>query len=551
MSGSKVLWTVACVATVICAGCGDDDTSGPLCGDGNLDTGEVCDGADLGGVDCASLGLGGGTLACASDCASYEVGGCTTQATCGNRVVEYPEVCDGTNLAGDDCTTVGGGFTGGTLACSSACDDFDTSGCTTSGDVCGDGAASGTEICDGADLQFNDCTTIGMGFAGGTLACNGTCDGWDTSACTGAAQCGDGTTDGNEKCDDANGTNGDGCNPTCDMTGTVATTAGTAGVTGTADGSGAAAELNAPSGITTDGTYLYVSDTANCTVRQIDLSTWAVTTLAGNAGTCGFANGVGAAAEFNVAQDLAHDGGYIYVADTDNHSIRRIEIATGDVTTVAGNANNAGTADGVGNAARFTEPRGITTDGVNLYVADFGNHTVREIVIGTWDVTTIAGLPGTPGSADGTGTSATFNYPRSITHHSGYLYIADTNNHTIRQLHLSTGAVVTVAGTAGNAGAADGVGAAASFTSPRGIAADADSLYVADHGNNAIRQILIGTWSVTTLCGDTASAGSADGIGTAATMDGPWGLVFDPGLTQPGQRLYLAESGNHIVRTID
>jgi cysteine-rich repeat protein len=480
------------------------------------------------------------------------VSGCTTQASCGNIVIEYPEVCDGTNLAGDDCTTVPGGFTGGTLACLGDCSGFDTSACMGGGDVCGDGAATGSETCDGADLVSNDCTTIGMGYTGGTLACNGTCDGWDTAACTGGgAQCGDGTQDAGEKCDDANTANGDGCNPTCDMTGTVTTTAGTAGVTGMADGTGAAAEFNSPSGIATDGTSLFVSDTANCTVRQIDLSTWAVTTLAGNAGTCGHADAVGVAAEFNIAQDLAYDSGYVYVADTDNHCIRQIEVATGNVTTVAGTAATAGTTDGVGTAALFTEPRGITTDGVNLYVADFGNHTIRQIVIVSWDVSTVAGQAGVLGSADGPGANARFNYPRSITHHGGYLYVADTNNHTVRQLDLIAGTVVTVAGTAGNAGSADGVGAAASFTSPRGIAVDAESLYVADHGNSTIRQILLSTWDVTTLCGAAGSAGSADGVGSAATMDGPWGLVFDPGLSQPGQRLYVVESSNHIVRTIE
>jgi len=363
--------------------------------------------------------------------------------------------------------------------------------------------------------------------------------------------CGNGTMEVSEKCDDSNLTNGDGCNPTCDLWGTVATVAGSASASGSTDGVGTAARFDTPSGITTDGSSIYVSDTTNCTIRKIDIATWTVTTLAGSAGSCGHADGAGSAARFYIAQDLAYDSGFIYVADTDNHVIRQVDAATGNTTTIAGTPGTASAADGTGNAAGFNEPRGITTDGTHLYVADFGNHTIRRIAIGSWAVTTIAGAAGTAGSADGVGSAAGFNFPRSIVVSGATLYVSDTNNHTIRQIDIASQNVTTIAGTAGSAGSADGTGPAARFNSPRGLTVDAESLYVSDTGNNTIRQILLGTWDVSTLCGSAGASGSSDGTGAAARMDGPWGLVFDISSSTPDQKLYVADTNNNIIRTID
>jgi hypothetical protein len=161
----------------------------------------------------------------------------------------------------------------------------------------------------------------------------------------------------------------------------VTTRAGNPGVTGHADGTGSAATFQTPAGIATDGTSIFVADAGNCIVRQVDIASWAVTTLAGAPGSCGFADGN--SAQFNVPQDVEVVGGYVYVADTDNHAIRRIEISTGITSTVAGTAGASGLTDDTGAAARFTEPRGLTTDGTLLYVADFGNHAVRQIDLST------------------------------------------------------------------------------------------------------------------------------------------------------------------------
>ena len=161
-----------------------------------------------------------------------------------------------------------------------------------------------------------------------------------------------------------------------------------------------------------------------------------------------------------------------------------------NVTTIAGSAGTKGSADGTGTAATFYCPIGITTDGTNLYVADQGNHTIRQIVLSTLAVTTIAGRAGTTGSADGTGTAATFYNPTGITTDDGTnLYVADYGNHTMRKIVIATGAVTTVAGYAGFIGSADGPVGAAAFYYPSGITTDGTNLYVTDTDANTIRKI--------------------------------------------------------------
>jgi hypothetical protein len=123
------------------------------------------------------------------------------------------------------------------------------------------------------------------------------------------------------------------------------------------------------------------------------------------------------------------------VADYGNHLIRKIVISTGAVTTVAG-TGSSGSANGTGTSASFYQPNMITTDGTNLYVAEYGNHLIRQIVISTGVVTTVAGIAGDAdgGSANGTGTSASFSFPYGITTDGTNLYVADMNNHLIRKI---------------------------------------------------------------------------------------------------------------------
>ena len=120
------------------------------------------------------------------------------------------------------------------------------------------------------------------------------------------------------------------------------------------------------------------------------------------------------------------------MADQLNHKIRKIVIASGAVTTLAG-SGTAGAIDGTGTTASFYNPFGLTTDGTNLYVADTYNHKIRKIVIASGVVTTLAGT-GTIGAIDGTGTATTFNYPFGITSDGTSLYVADQSNHKIRKI---------------------------------------------------------------------------------------------------------------------
>lgn len=180
--------------------------------------------------------------------------------------------------------------------------------------------------------------------------------------------------------------------------------------------------------------------------------------------------------------------GTVYVSDEGNNLVRKVT-PSGVISTLAGSAGLAGSADGTGSAARFNRPRGIGVDqDFNVYVADFGSHTIRKITPGG-TVTTLAGLAGTPGSQDGVGTGSRFNLPHGLSLDSaGNIYVADFGNHTIRRIALN-GDVTTLGGSAGNPGSVEGTGAAARFNGPRDVVVHSDgTLYVADGGNHTIRR---------------------------------------------------------------
>lgn len=318
----------------------------------------------------------------------------------------------------------------------------------------------------------------------------------------------------------------------------VTTIAGTPYSFGTTDGIGPLARFTSPSGITTDGSNLYVSDYA--LIRKIVISTGDVTTVAGSSGTLGSADGTGASATFNDPQGVFSDGTNLYIAECGSNKIRKIVISSTVVSTIAGGAESA---DGNGPSARFSYPIGVTTDGTRLYVTDSRNNTIRQIVIASGLVTTIAGTPGAYGSDDGTGPSARFSFPTGITTDGASLYVTDSGNNTIRKIVISSGLVTTVAGTPGTSGTTDAIGAAARFSFPTGITTDGINLYVANSDGNAIRKVSISTGVVTTLAG--GAWGSDNGVGTAASFEIPTGITTD------GIYLYVADTGNNAIRKID
>jgi sugar lactone lactonase YvrE len=322
----------------------------------------------------------------------------------------------------------------------------------------------------------------------------------------------------------------------------VVTTLAGSGFSGARDGSPGAARFHNPSGIALSNGQLYIGDAFNHAIRIVTLA-GDVTTLAGSMPANGTVSGNGTLARFHFPNDVAVDAaGNIYVADS-SPTIRRIT-PQGVVTTLAGTANGVGTQDGTGSAARFNFPAGITIDpNGNMFVADTNNHTIRKITPGGV-VTTFAGLGGVAGDQDGTGSQARFDSPWDVVSDSrGNLYVADTFNNKIRMIEPS-GVVTTFAGS-GAFGDDDGIGTGASFIYPISITVDAArNLYVSDWGNDTIRKITQGG-VVTTVAGSSLAAESADGIGSAARFNSPYGIVSDA-----AGNLYVADTDNHTLRRV-
>ena len=337
---------------------------------------------------------------------------------------------------------------------------------------------------------------------------------------------------------------------------TVKHLAGTLGGGGSIDGPGAVARFSRPVKVASNsaGTVAFVADSSNHTIRRLDITTGVVTTLAGRADFYGSVDGVGSAARFWSPAGIATDanGVVVFVADTSNHTIRRIDVATGAVTTLAGSAGKAGSADGTGTAARFYNPQGLAVDaaGTTLFVADMSNRTIRRIDAATGAVTTLAGLANTPGYADGVGSAARFNRPYGMaTDAAGTMvYVADREENTIRSIVVATQTVSTLAGQHGVEGLTDGIGTAARLRRPTDVACDASgaTVYVADSWNNVLRAINTATQAVSTVAG-AASAGTADGVGSAARFHTDSGVAADAS----GAVVFVADTANNTIRRFD
>lgn len=351
------------------------------------------------------------------------------------------------------------------------------------------------------------------------------------------------------------------------LAGRVSTLAGTARV-GTSDGEGSAARFQGVNGIATDALgNLYVADQLNNTIRQITRD-GVVRTLAGVPdGRVGYQDGSGASARFWWPFAVAVDRhGRIYVADKMNNVIRRIT-PTGEVSTYAGvpfptpqgalavgSQNPGGSADGPVATAQFYGPAGVAVDEQdNVYVADQQNCTIRKITADGM-VRTLAGTPGQAGSADGVGPAARFDSPTGIAvDPKGVIYVADQQNHTVRKI-TPEGMVTTLAGNAeagevvnSDHGSLDGIGANARFSHPTGVAVDpAGRVYVADYLNNAVR-LIQPNGRVTTLAGIATSfsrgVGAADGTGANARFYHPVGIAVDTSGT-----VFVSDRENNTIR---
>ena len=320
----------------------------------------------------------------------------------------------------------------------------------------------------------------------------------------------------------------------------VETLSGT-GQAGLADGNRQVGQLNRPHGLAVHGNGVYVSDRGNHAIRVV-APNGDIRTLAGN-GKDGKADGVGAAASFNQPIAVAVDrSGNVYVADRDNHTVRLID-PSGKVTVVAG-TGAAGFAEGPATSAQFNQPYGValSSDEKILYVADYLNHAIRALDLGTKQVTTVAGN-GKAGFANGKGDQAQFNQPYNVkTAANGRLYVPDQNNHAIRRIDQD-GTVSTVAGN-GQSGFANGRASDARFNNPTGLIVAADgSVYVADRNNQRLR-VISPAGEATTIAGD-GTEGFQDGAGPAAKFNRPIDIVL-----MPDGSLVVSEENNHRLRKV-
>ena len=311
----------------------------------------------------------------------------------------------------------------------------------------------------------------------------------------------------------------------------------------TKDGIGKDASFSSPIAITQSDDTLYVLGFLQGTIRTIAKNNAEVKTIVSGAIRGSHSNGPGTTARFNQPTGLVINGTTLYVADKFNHRIRAVGIgataAATQVSDVAG-SGTAGHANGAGATAQFNGPTGLAVSGSTLYVADQKNHRIRAIDLARKTVRDIAGS-GTAGDTDATGTDAQFRDPVGIATDGTTLYIADEKNHRIRTVAIATGVVSTLAGS--TQGYKDGVGTAAQFNRPFGVALSGNTLYVTDTRNYRIRAIDIASKEVSTLAGSTQ--GNTDGVGTAAQFDDPVGIVVS------GKTLYVSDMIRNSIRKIE
>ena len=322
-------------------------------------------------------------------------------------------------------------------------------------------------------------------------------------------------------------------------------------------GTATSAELHEPQGIALDGSgNVYFSDQFNNRIRKVTVATGIITTIAGTGDTTyGGDGGAAVSAQLHYPAGIALDGlGNVYIADQYSHRIRKITVATGIITTIAGTGISGFNGDGMtATSAQLSYPAGIALDSSgNIYIADEENNRIRKITVATGMITTIAGYGIAGFSGDGGGANgAQINFPSGVAvDNSGNVFIADYNNHRIRKVTATTGGIATIAGT-GTAGlSGDGAAAtSAQLNYPVGVALDgSENVYISDAENYRIRKISVATGIITTIAGTTNNLGTFTGDGgaaTSATLDIPTSIVIDH-----SGSVYIADHGHERVRKI-
>ena len=548
-----------CVCLTALAACGDDDTApstdlgAPIDG-GNIDGGGMT-------IDGGGMTIDGGGMTIDGGGMTIDGGGVTVDAgaaVCGDRMVTAPEQCDdGNTMSGDGCSAlcareIPAGCGDGTIdrAAGEGCDDGNTTngdGCSSTCSVeapagCGNGTldiAAGEECDDGGLLPGDGCDAACQLEAVGRF-------------------CGNGTMDPGEVCDDGNTANGDGCNPTCNLRGVTELYAGMASTTipARADGVGTAARFALGGTLAVDNGVLWLVEAGNCmampvvpaVLRRIDIATAAVTTIANVRGSEGIAT-----------DGLGH----VWVAGSNCTSAPGIDAidTTGAgpavVTTLVSStmcASAACFADGAPGTATIAEVRGLTWFAGDLYIVDPQAAVIRRLDVVTGAITTIAGSAFATSTTpvDGVGAVARFESPRYIvSDNSGLLYVSDTNGAAMRTVDARTGAVTTFAGN-GTGGYVDGTGGrtgTARIHRPRGVTADGASVYWVEADAHTVRQGIMASLDVSTLAGTAAMGtpgGYVEGTGTAARFATPFSIAYHA----PSNSLFVFDVANHVLRRI-
>lgn len=329
----------------------------------------------------------------------------------------------------------------------------------------------------------------------------------------------------------------------------INTVAGGTGDGGPAINTPLPSALDKPIGIAIDASgNLYIASKQNSRIRKVNLSTGIISTVAGN-GIQGFGGDGGLATDANLYEPsgLALDAlGNLYIADSHNNRIRKVDANTGIISTVAGDGSYSFGGDGgLATNASLYNPLGITIDAFgNFYIADTDNNRIRKVNAITGIITTVAGGSATSGLGDGgLATNARLSTPSSVTFDaSGNLYIADKGNERIRKVNISTGVISTVVGSGFNLGDG-GLATVANLYSPTCVAFDASgNLYIADYWHHRIRKVTTSTGIISTVAGNgNQGFGGDGGSATAANLNFPTGVAVDA-----SGNLYIADQNNRI-----
>lgn len=325
----------------------------------------------------------------------------------------------------------------------------------------------------------------------------------------------------------------------------LVTTLAGSGTPGQADGAGSVATFNSPFALSLHGNVLLIADLQNHRIRSMSLE-WPhnVSTIAGS-GQPALEDGVGLSASFNRPAAMENDGQVLFVADRYNHAIRSVHLDSAEVSTIAG-SGTSGSEDGIGAGAQLHGPTGLALSGTRLFVADQLNSAIRVIDIATRRVSTLAVPQGTFDRPTGLSVRCVLaDQPGCAASAPRQLIVADQQHDRVALLGLDDGHVVTLAGST-KPGATDGRGSRASFHAPTGLALRAYSVVVADRNNGLLRSIDLASGQTSTLAGNSRIAELVDGVGGAAAFRGPTGLALSP----DGRSLWVADHYNHAIRHV-